>query len=104
MHGMKMKKIEAPDQAPSDDHYLLIIFETASVYVPGDERSRTNPGHGYPGGTEKFNTPTLYVSNDKNIVQHDLQKLFEENRNRKDLLLLHVKAKIPTIAKLAVEF
>lgn len=24
-----------------------------SIYIPGDERSRTHPGHGYPGGTEE---------------------------------------------------
>lgn len=26
--------------------YLLI--QTAKMYIPGDERSRSNPGHGYP--------------------------------------------------------
>jgi len=25
-----------------------IVIEKSSYYVPGDERSRTNPGHGYP--------------------------------------------------------
>ena len=30
--------------------YLLIT--TRSIFIPGDERSRTNPGHGYPETTE----------------------------------------------------
>ena len=31
----------------------FVILTTKSTYIPGDERSRTNPGHGYPGGYEK---------------------------------------------------
>lgn len=30
--------------------YLMIT--TRSIFIPGDERSRTNPGHGYPETTE----------------------------------------------------
>ena len=32
--------------------YAVIVER--SVYIPGDERSRTNPGHGYPATTEYF--------------------------------------------------
>ncbi len=28
------------------EHFAII--STSRIYVPGDERSRTNPGHGYP--------------------------------------------------------
>lgn len=31
---------------PNEDHWAVIT--TTSIYVPGDERSRTHPGHGYP--------------------------------------------------------
>jgi hypothetical protein len=31
---------------PDTEHWAIIT--TSSVYIPGDERSRTNPGHGYP--------------------------------------------------------
>jgi hypothetical protein len=44
---------------PPGTKYLLIVFKTTSVYVPGDERSRTNPGHGHPGGNETFKTPEI---------------------------------------------
>lgn len=30
--------------------YAVIVEET--IHIPGDERSRTNPGHGYPARTE----------------------------------------------------
>jgi hypothetical protein len=32
--------------------YAAIV--KASYYVPGDERSRTNPGHGYPTETVSY--------------------------------------------------
>ena len=38
-----------------------IIRET-QYYVEGDERSRTHPGHGYPGGYEKRTEYTEYSS------------------------------------------
>lgn len=34
---------------PTQPHYAVIF--TDSVTIPGDERSRTNPGHGYPEHT-----------------------------------------------------
>lgn len=34
------------------DKYAVIVKE--SIYIPGDERSRTNPGHGYPAHTETY--------------------------------------------------
>ncbi len=34
---------------------FLALYET-STYIEGDERSRTHPGHGYPGHTETNNT------------------------------------------------
>lgn len=38
------------------EHYAVIITETTQHYVPGDERSRTHPGHGYPEGYETRTT------------------------------------------------
>ena len=33
---------------------MHLIITKASVHIPGDERSRTNPGHGYPAHTEHY--------------------------------------------------
>ena len=46
----------APNDVPKDFHYAVLIFDSTSVYIPGDERSRTNPGHGYPASTNYYNT------------------------------------------------
>jgi len=40
----------APDDVPQGEHYAIVVF--GSIWIPGDERSRTNPGHGYPEHTE----------------------------------------------------
>lgn len=45
------------------ESYLAIITNN-SVNVPGDERSRTNPGHGYPAYTERSFNIEVYESED----------------------------------------
>jgi hypothetical protein len=37
---------------PTSGHWAII--EQTSVTIPGDERSRTNPGHGYPESTSTY--------------------------------------------------
>ena len=36
---------------PQQQHYAALVFGT--ITIPGDERSRTNPGHGYPESTKE---------------------------------------------------
>jgi hypothetical protein len=45
---------------PKGPHWAII--STTSVTIPGDERSRTNPGHGYPESTETFITYQAFTS------------------------------------------
>ena len=47
-----MDYVHSIDKIPTKKHY--VVFKGDSVYIPGDERSRTNPGHGYPGHTENY--------------------------------------------------
>ena len=42
------KRVSSPDDMPPGKHFAILIFKTSRTHVPGDERSRTNPGHGYP--------------------------------------------------------
>lgn len=42
--------VKKPTDIPLVEHYA--VFKGGSIYIPGDERSRTNPGHGYPESTE----------------------------------------------------
>lgn len=40
------KHCYSPSDIPKKEHWAILDFVT--VHIPGDERSRTNPGHGYP--------------------------------------------------------
>jgi hypothetical protein len=40
----------SPNEIPDEEHFAIIKFK--SITIPGDERSRTHPGHGYPESTE----------------------------------------------------
>jgi hypothetical protein len=46
-----MKWCHTATEIPKEPHYA--ILEQRSISIPGDERSRTNPGHGYPASTEQ---------------------------------------------------
>jgi hypothetical protein len=45
-----MKWCHSIGDIPSGPHYA--ILDPKSINIPGDERSRTHPGHGYPASTE----------------------------------------------------
>lgn len=49
---MSKNWIHKPSEVPTQPHFA--IFEANSIHVPGDERSRQYPGHGYPASTEYF--------------------------------------------------
>lgn len=49
------KTVRSPEDIPVGKHWAIMTF--GSITIPGDERSRTNPGHGYPESTE---TTTSY--------------------------------------------
>ena len=48
---------------PEKPYYL--IFTERSITIPGDERSQTNPGHGYPESTEYSLAMTAYEDEEK---------------------------------------
>lgn len=51
---MMSKTVRRTEDLPKGEHWA--ILSNASEYVPGDERSRTNPGHGYPASTIQYLT------------------------------------------------
>lgn len=88
---MKCSEVSEPDHIPKERHYQIIVFKKTSVHIPGDERSRTNPGHGYPEHTETYNTPTTYVTTDDNDWLADIQTLMAEKPGRKDMVAFMVE-------------
>lgn len=58
-------------QLPEEPGYLIITQR--QVRIPGDERSRTAPGHGYPEHTEYYASVTWH---DEDDIQGELAELF----------------------------
>lgn len=48
---------------PKDAHW--VIMKEESHHIPGDERSRTNPGHGYPASTVTSFTYESYLDEEE---------------------------------------
>jgi hypothetical protein len=57
------KHVTTIADVPTVEHWA--IFKTNSVFIPGDERSRTNPGHGYPAETRHFIAYEAYLTEEK---------------------------------------
>lgn len=63
--------VTSADKLKAGEHFGII--ESSSIYVPGDERSRTNPGHGYPGGSEAV--ITLKVTDNEAVWKEEIGQL-----------------------------
>lgn len=76
-----MKRVTCPNDVPNEPHFAVIIYKSQSVYIEGDERSRTNPGHGYPAHTETYSTFEHYVTTDKIIRDQFIEKHLTDVKN-----------------------
>lgn len=64
------KYVHSPSDLPPGTHYVILEF--SSIFIPGDERSRTNPGHGYPEHTQ--NTTDLVVFDTKEAWMREIEE------------------------------
>lgn len=75
---------------PTQEHYL--ILEYSSVFIPGDERSRTNPGHGYPEHSE--DVVQYHVFFDKEEWEWEIQRrVLNNTKNFSAAIVQPVKIK-----------
>ena len=75
--------------------YLLI--DSVTVHIPGDERSLTNPGHGYPAHTETY--PKLkWFDTDKELLDY----LDTWGRDIQDPLIYELGKRVRVERKLSV--
>jgi len=58
----------------------FIIIEQVSVYIPGDERSRTHPGHGYPATTETYNSIRWFDRAERGKWEEEVKRLTAQRR------------------------
>lgn len=85
---------------PNKDHWVILTFK--SWWVDGDERSRKNPGHGYPGHNETgvdyqaYETEAEWEKEVINLVEN--KHKFSDNDN-----FVAFKASKPIKTKTTVE-
>jgi hypothetical protein len=48
----RMKYVDDKTSVPATSHFAALVFD--SIFIEGDERSRTCPGHGYPEHYERI--------------------------------------------------
>lgn len=72
----------------------------SSVFVPGDERSRTNPGHGYPEHTE--HSWRLEVFADEEAWKAEIVKLAGRPFGKTFKAIRAIPAKITTQIRVTV--
>lgn len=65
--------VRKPSDLPRGQHWAIIEF--TSIYIPGDERSRTNPGHGYPASNEEVSVYTAFTDEEafKSVLLSKMQ-------------------------------
>jgi hypothetical protein len=67
------------DEIPEGECFAIITI--GSVHIPGDERSRSAPGHGYPERTEYF--PQLQVFTDEEEWKQTIGEMVRANPRQK---------------------
>jgi hypothetical protein len=88
---MSTKYPKTTDELPTEEFYAILT--PTSVTIPGDERSRTNPGHGYP--EHSVDSWDIEVFTNKEDWQNEVVKLTKRNDDFKAVTMK--PAKISTI-------
>ena len=70
-----MNRVDNPLSVPNGPHFAVIIYKTEQIHIPGDERSRQCPGHGYPAETRTFNVFEHWVTTDESALNSFLRFL-----------------------------
>jgi hypothetical protein len=97
MTGIGIHCTKAED-VPEREHWAII--ESASVVIPGDERSRTNPGHGYPESTCYYTTYCAFL--DKAAFETELRDRYARDPRAK-LRAIHVAGVVKPRISIAFE-
>ena len=104
-----MKRVKGPDEVPEGPHFAVLVYDKKSVYIPGDERSRTNPGHGYPEHTEEFDSFEHWVATDEKALDEfvlalKLEETTSYSRQKRAYVILKVEKKAQVVTKTSIQF
>lgn len=100
-----MRQVKGPEDVPSEPHFAVIIYGKRSVWVPGDERSRTAPGHGYPEHTDHFDDLEHWVTTERSVLEEFITvQDMATGSNKKPYVVLEVAKKGSVKHKTSVAF
>ncbi len=77
---------------PKEAHWAIVT--QISITTPGDERSRTNPGHGYPESTDTYLVYKAYT--DEGEWKQAIIDLEEERYTHKSYVAMKVNPAVIT--------
>lgn len=81
-----LQEVDKPSKLPQGRCYVIQFYENYSVHHEGDERSRTNPGHGYPAYTEHITKIRQFVTSDEAEWREAIASLFAVDKGRSDVV------------------
>jgi hypothetical protein len=97
-----MKTVYGQEDIPVGKAHLAII-EFGTIYHEGDERSRTNPGHGYPAYTETTSKYIYYDHDERDKWVERIGKLMGVGQYSTKENFIALENGIRVIPKLNVE-
>jgi len=101
MFDTKMKYVHSIADIPKEPHYVIV--KIGSFFIPGDERSRTNPGHGYPERTEHY--PEMRVTTDQVIWENGITEELLRDPKQQNFIAYYVPhiASVKTELKVSID-
>lgn len=105
---INLKKIESANDVPYTHHYAVMIYYEKRIHHEGDERSRTNPGHGYPAHTEVVKLVEHWITTERHEWEQFILKC-EAERNRssysdkRSFVGLEISCRAKTVTTVIVE-
>lgn len=100
---LTVKEVHGPAGFPRQPHYAVIVYSKESVFIEGDERSRTCPGHGYPAHTESFNTFRHYVTVHRADWEALIQLIMKDEEAKNNFVAFEVTKVAKVVSKVVVE-
>lgn len=100
-----VRPLNSTKAIPEGEHWAVIIHKTQSLFIPGDERSRTNPGHGYPEHTETVETMQYFPFQSKELAAEYVEYLVDDKyapTKLQDIRVLHVNSTVSPRLKVAL--
>ena len=102
-----MIRVSKPADIPTGPHFAVLIYKSDSHHIPGDQRSRESPGHGYPEHTVTSDTFEHWVTCNKDDLQTKVAELSKPPKwrggEKPNFVVLKVESKLAVTTRTTVD-